>query len=695
MENKENIRNKGNNENKKNKNVVLSGFQVGFMYVGAIMGAGFASGRELWQFMGLFGSKGIFGTVFVAICFIVLGYMTSYIARAKNTNDFAVIITPAGYPRLRKIVSVFMSVMLFSVLITMSAAGGALLYQNYGINRVVGGIIICFFVVITVLGDFERVSQVFKYIMPVLFAVAVATSFMIIFKDFGDLGYHQEVEPATMAPNWVLAAALYISYNLLAMIPMISSASIHAKNEKHALTGSAFGGFLVGVLALIIILALQSDMSFSDVNDMPMLAYAQLISGPVGICYSVILFVAIYSAATSNFYGFTTKIKAGGRKKYVVIVSACLAFALGLFGFKNIVAYMFSAEGYLGFVIIALLIANFFCTYKEKKRIKEMKNQMKIEIDDSFFTEFEGEDRTAYPSCMTRVTGGAGGESYIIKGENKTALYDTGMACFKDNLLHNIELVLNAENRTLDYILVSHTHYDHIGALPYILEKWPNAVVCGNMKAGKVFNSSTARQVIEELGTNAKKNYHKDDVEIRTDGMRIDRVLSDGDEISLGDMTIIAHETKGHTDCSMSYYILPEKILISCESTGLLRGPGRINTGPLKSIDDCLASTEKLRKLDYDCLIIPHYGVCPPSYRYKFFEDYIAEQRTEKELIEKGIADGLSAEEILEKHKNHYWTEARAKAQPYAAYKMNTEIIIKRMMNGKQKSDIPKEINDK
>lgn len=48
MENKENIRNKVNNENKKNKNVVLSGFQVGFMYVGAIMGAGFASGRELW-----------------------------------------------------------------------------------------------------------------------------------------------------------------------------------------------------------------------------------------------------------------------------------------------------------------------------------------------------------------------------------------------------------------------------------------------------------------------------------------------------------------------------------------------------------------------------------------------------------------------------------------------------------------------
>ena len=55
-------------DREKKQEVILTGVQVGFMYVGAIMGAGFASGRELWQFMGLFGSEGIIGTIFVAIC---------------------------------------------------------------------------------------------------------------------------------------------------------------------------------------------------------------------------------------------------------------------------------------------------------------------------------------------------------------------------------------------------------------------------------------------------------------------------------------------------------------------------------------------------------------------------------------------------------------------------------------------------
>ena len=100
---------------------------------------------------------------------------------------------------------------------------------------------------------------------------------------------------------------------------------------------------------------------------MPMLAYSTRVAPAAGIVYSVLLFAAIYSSATSNFYGFTTKIKEGPHKSRMVIIAAAAAFLLGLVGFKNVVAYMFPIEGYLGFVIVAMIAVNFFSIWRKEK----------------------------------------------------------------------------------------------------------------------------------------------------------------------------------------------------------------------------------------------------------------------------------------------------------------------------------------
>lgn len=47
------------------KSVNLNVLNVALMFVGAIMGAGFASGRELWQFFGVFGIRGKIGVLLV------------------------------------------------------------------------------------------------------------------------------------------------------------------------------------------------------------------------------------------------------------------------------------------------------------------------------------------------------------------------------------------------------------------------------------------------------------------------------------------------------------------------------------------------------------------------------------------------------------------------------------------------------
>lgn len=351
-----------------NKNP-LNFFSVALMYVGTIMGAGFASGREIWQFFGVFGDKAYIGVLFVGILFVVMGMMTSYIARELNTNDMGKVIVPGNNEVVVDLVGKFMAIILVTVLITMSAAGGSIFSQQFGQNKVLGGIIIVFLVVVTVLGEFERVSKVFRLIMPVLFLLVVGVCFLVIFTDIGQSNYDEEILPSPMASTWWLAAMLYISYNILSVIPIVATASVNAKNEKHALWGTCLGGIFLGLLAFVLIIALQKDMSFSQALDLPMLGYSTRISPVINIMYTIVLLVAVYSSATSNFYGFTTKLKESPKKKRRIILTAVISFFCGLVGFKKVVAYMFPFEGFLGFIIIAMIIINFFLVFSKKHNI--------------------------------------------------------------------------------------------------------------------------------------------------------------------------------------------------------------------------------------------------------------------------------------------------------------------------------------
>ena len=667
----------------------LNLLNVALMFVGAIMGAGFASGREIWQFFGVFGRQGRIGILLIAVLFVVLGMMTAYLARILGTNDMGRIIAPGGNPKIENLVSWFMAIMLFTVLINMTAAGGALLHQNFGISRLVGGVLIGVLVIVTVLGEFERISRVFRYIMPVLFAAVILISVLAVTANLGASAQREPVKPSPIAGNWVLAACLYISYNILAMIPIVATSSVNAKSEKSAMLGSGLGGIFLGVLAFTIVLALQKDMQFAQAMDMPMLAYAGRISKGAGIIYSVLLFAAIYASATSNFYGFTTKLRTDEKKSRKVILSACLAFLLGLVGFKNVVAYMFPIEGYLGFAIIAMLLVNFVQVYRREKRRNSYQKQMKRKEGIDYFEDFAGYDRMELPRPLVRVTGGPGGEAILILGSEKTAVYDCGMACFADNLIENLKTVLNAEGKTLDYILLSHTHYDHIGALPYVLQVWPEAQVCGLQKAKEVFAHPNARATMERLGNNAKALYGVEGIEITAAGMRVDRVLADGDSISLGAETITAYETKGHTDCSASYLLSPEKILFTSESTGMQVTSMLVQTSPLKSYDDCFASAARLKTFDVNDLILPHYGRLPSFRNQTYFDDFIKEAELEQHMLEEAIRQGLSDDELLQLHMRRYWSEKRNKAQPFAAYALNTQIIIRQL---RKKLNIPSEM---
>lgn len=345
----------------------LTFFNVAALYVGTLMGAGFASGREGWQFFGVFGTKGYMGLIISGALFMIIGMMVSYIARKKNTQDMGRIIDFTDSPKVSEAIGYLMAGILYTIIISMSAAGGSFLNQQFGLPQAVGGLLIVILVIITVLGDFERISKIFRLITPALFAIDVLLCIIVMNMDIQQSGATEGFPVSGMASTWHFAAILFVCYNMLGMIPIVGEASVKAKSQGHGIVGAALGGFLLFLLTLLLITALRKDMAFTNEMDLPMLAYAAKISPIANIAFGTVLFAAIYSAATSTYYGFSTKIKDGPKKKYILIAGAFIGFLCGLTGFNTIVAYLYPAEGYIGIVILLSIVVNFVKTWRENR----------------------------------------------------------------------------------------------------------------------------------------------------------------------------------------------------------------------------------------------------------------------------------------------------------------------------------------
>lgn len=130
--------------------------------------------------------------------------------------------------------------------------------------------------------------------------------------------------------------------------------------------------------------------------------------------------------------------------------------------------------------------------------------------------------------------------AYLVEGSEKTALIDTA-----DPELEHVLLAQLEDVKKIDYIISLHTEQDHSGAIPTLLDMYPEArVVC----------SPKAKELLQD-------HLHIDEGVIDA--------MGDGQSLSLGDRTFtFIHTPWVHWPETMCAYLREEKILFSCDFFG-------------------------------------------------------------------------------------------------------------------------------
>lgn len=276
--------------------------------------------------------------------------------------------------------------------------------------------------------------------------------------------------------------------------------------------------------------------------------------------------------------------------------------------------------------------------------------------DNLYWVGIEDFDMRVFDVIMTTEYGSSF-NSYLLKGSEKTALFETEKTKFFEDYLREIEQVSPVKD--IDYIIMNHTEPDHADGIGELLKINPEITVVGTTAAIN----------------NLKQIMNRDDF--------IFQIVKNLETLSLGDITLEFHALPNlHWPDTMWTYAKEIKTLFPCDSFGSHFATKEV----LRSLVTDEEGYWKATKYYFDCILGP--------FRHPFVENGLKRLETlDVDLICTGHGPVLDShiEEIVAKYKE--WCTDPAKdgktvVIPYVSAYGYTESLAKKMAEGLEENGV-------
>ena len=330
--------------------------------IGTFIGAGFASGKEIYLFFFKYQVYGILGIIVSAIFIGYIIYKVLNISKKNNIYNYNEFLNYLIKNKLIKIILInIIDVFLIISFCIMVSGFSAFIYQEFNINIIIGFI----FMLICSYCAFKRRATGIIKINNILIPIIIFIIFFIVIKKVNlyELnfieGLNGEVYNISNFINnckienfkFLIFSILYANYNLLTIIPIVVTMSNVTKNKKEIKYISIICSIIIFILSMSIF-AILSQSYFNVSNlEMPVV----FIVGRYGIFYKyiycLVVGIAIFTTAISVGYGYLQNYENNKEKynKKIILLILCSIIAIPI-GFSKLIELLYPIFGGIGLV---------------------------------------------------------------------------------------------------------------------------------------------------------------------------------------------------------------------------------------------------------------------------------------------------------------------------------------------------------
>ncbi|HET6871363.1 MAG TPA: GerAB/ArcD/ProY family transporter [Sporolactobacillaceae bacterium] len=333
----------------------ITSLRIAATLVGTIVGAGFATGKEIIQFFSSYGAWGTLGILIVGLLFMFISTKMMVLSHDIQAHSFKEFNHYLFGSRLGTFLSILTVWMMIGVTAVMLSGAGALFHEQLGWSPLFGIFLtmgLCYlFLQRGIQGVFAVNSLVVPLMVTVILIISVIRFPTLHLHDWFP-HFHLVIPPM----QFLVSAIYYVSFNIVTTQAVLVPLGQEISDRRSLIKGGILGGLLFTLCLMAAHLALTSLPS-NQSYDIPMAALASNMGTILYFSIFVLIFGEILTTYVGNLYGMTRHFSQTlGLSPFQITLGLLLiTFAISLFDYGRLIESLYPFFGQLGLLFTFIL----------------------------------------------------------------------------------------------------------------------------------------------------------------------------------------------------------------------------------------------------------------------------------------------------------------------------------------------------